>query len=514
MTGRNLPRYQTTANRQRAPRKRNMDSRPHASRFPTRRRAAQLAALGFAAVAIGFLGCEAFGVMPGGDVVPMSRNASVAGLPCLGTCVPDPGSAPVDCSASTQGIQKLPILTFDDVDSAGNFFAEDLYVYTDGTAIAMNVYGSSPTLAAKQAGYEPETQGADYCAPGNNALHLMGGFLPSLNEEAGCAVSASKAVAFRGWGGGMGIAMQKLNNSDGMGDAQKGLCGTQPDGGPPPYPELCPPSTAEYAVQVAALDVSSFDGVSFWGRRGPNSQAGIGVNVGDRFTDDDISYLTYRNDPTAPRHCERVKECSCADLTKCEFVEAAPFNTSICGNDYPGYYCAGALEDGGAIAFQSINGQGTTFYCGGSPYTPDASYQNECNQPYSAYPNDIFHYPDGSTATAPNGMPAPGDQAFFNRPCTPYTRSDGYGASFCFDPTSDPPPANPTQLCGDHWMKEVDLGTDWQFFKVRFSDLRQQGFAKKSEILDLHAVSVVRFTWTAGWIDYWIDEVSFYRDSP
>jgi hypothetical protein len=61
-------------------------------------------------------------------------------------------------------------------------------------------------------------------------------------------------------------------------------------------------------------------------------------------------------------------------------------------------------------------------------------------------------------------------------------------------------------------MKMVSLDTDWQFYKVPFTDLRQQGFAKKSEHLDLTAVSVVRFTWVAGFVDYWIDEVSFYRN--
>ncbi|HTA91678.1 MAG TPA: hypothetical protein VK745_18975, partial [Polyangiaceae bacterium] len=77
----------------------------------------------------------------------------------------------------------------------------------------------------------------------------------------------------------------------------------------------------------------------------------------------------------------------------------------------------------------------------------------------------------------------------------------------------DPPPAPASQRCGDHWVNSVDLTTDWQFFHVPFTDLRQQGFAKKAEELDLHSVSVVRFTWDAGIIDYWIDSVSFYKQA-
>jgi hypothetical protein len=478
-----------------------MNSRPDAFRFPTRRSAGLLTAIGFA-VAVGatggFVGCQAFGGHPGGDVGTVIDNPYAAGLPpdlpCLGTCVPDPGSAPVDCSVSSSGITKLTFLTFDDKDSVGDFFAENLYVYSDGTVLPVNVYGSSPLLFFKSAGYQPETQSANFCGVGNNALHVMGGYLPSADAACKAALLPAGAAPFRGWGGGMGIAMQKLNNSDGTGDSAKDWCGAQPSGAPAPYPGVCPPATAEYAVRVAALDVSTFDGVSFWARRGPNSQAGIAVNVGDKYTDDDISYLTYRNDPTAPRHCERVKECACTNLKPCQYQDIAP----TCSTLGAGFYC----WPPDPVGFQSISGQGSNYYC-------DVS---ECNQVYSAYPNDVFHLPDGGTVPGLNG-PAVGDQQFFNKPCTPYTRPDGYGTSYCYDPATDPRPAYPTETCGDHWMTMVDLSTDWRFYRVPFTDLRQQGWAKKSEQLDLHSVSVVRFTWGAGWIDYWLDELSFYRNS-
>jgi len=42
----------------------------------------------------------------------------------------------------------------------------------------------------------------------------------------------------------------------------------------------------------------------------------------------------------------------------------------------------------------------------------------------------------------------------------------------------------------------------------------QPGWAKRSAKLDLTAISVVRFTWDGGWIDFWIDEVRFYRRKP
>jgi hypothetical protein len=39
----------------------------------------------------------------------------------------------------------------------------------------------------------------------------------------------------------------------------------------------------------------------------------------------------------------------------------------------------------------------------------------------------------------------------------------------------------------------------------------QQGWAKRWQFFDTSSVSTVRLTWDAGWIDYWIDNLRFYR---
>ncbi len=41
----------------------------------------------------------------------------------------------------------------------------------------------------------------------------------------------------------------------------------------------------------------------------------------------------------------------------------------------------------------------------------------------------------------------------------------------------------------------------------------QQGWAKQAPNFDLTSISVVRFTWDVGYIDYYIDDVKFYRDA-
>jgi len=39
----------------------------------------------------------------------------------------------------------------------------------------------------------------------------------------------------------------------------------------------------------------------------------------------------------------------------------------------------------------------------------------------------------------------------------------------------------------------------------------QEGWAKKIPYFDLHSVSVVRLTWDVGFVDYWIDDMRFYK---
>ena len=91
---------------------------------------------------------------------------------------------------------------------------------------------------------------------------------------------------------------------------------------------------------------------------------------------------------------------------------------------------------------------------------------------------------------------------------------NGITSAWCFDPAANERPAEQSEQCGDHWTSVVNLSNEWQFYTVPFNRMLQQGWAKRSPKLDLTAVSVVRFTWDGGWVDYWIDDVKFYRHKP
>ena len=74
-------------------------------------------------------------------------------------------------------------------------------------------------------------------------------------------------------------------------------------------------------------DFSGYEGISFWARQGPDSQVGFRVLVGDKYTDDDIAYIMYRDDPDRDDpalrqklYCERVRECGCLNHRACVAV--------------------------------------------------------------------------------------------------------------------------------------------------------------------------------------------------
>jgi hypothetical protein len=491
---------------------------------------ARRSSLGPAAVAVlgaaALTGCN----RPGGDVQTLDPTAATLGI-CIGgpgACQADPGSAPADCSQDNS-VDTLLVESFDNYGGTNGSSAEAWYTYTDGTSglyfedynhgLKTNTAsGFEPPITAPPAAIASCHNPSNIKYPG--VLHVFAG-------------------PFLGWGGGMGISMAKLNGrllpygEQGTGpmsdpNAPKDNCclndnalHNNPDSGTcqmttdPRYAALCPPADTEYAVAVAAVDASQYDGVSFWGRRGPNSQAGIRVMVGDKYTDDDLNYqaLVYQaaTGISQPTYCRRNRECGCTNHQQCTNTTRGQLATQL-GIGIPGdpKSLVSVCGSSPPLGWNPLNSCTNDLECvganGGPSFCCEAS---NCNSVYPAFPCDTL--PDAGRFLD-SGAGLQGDPQYYGKPCTPYAFPGGIMTSFCYDPATDPPPAAPPEQCGDFWMTTVDLTTDWQFFKVPFSALRQQGFAKKSDGLDLHSASVIRFSWDLGWIDYWLDQVSFYRE--
>ncbi len=368
------------------------------------------------------VGCGSRG---GGTVGPPMEPTG----PCIGTCVPDPGSRPPNCAAEQAGLEFLSVWNFDDIkefDGVPQAYGRGLYAYTDK---------STPNISPS--GYEQPATPVERCGP-TNAMHIHGG-------------------PFRGWGGGVGVSFKNIDRSR----CEPGAA----------QPGDCRPIPGDFAGLT--LDLNQWEGISLWARRGPNSQASVRVGMGDQNTDDDISFRTSLV-PANPRNCERNRECSCPNQKPCS-PYVVPGTTDLT------YYCWDPA-DGTVPVTMADERTLATDKCGTS----------KCKDDYPAFPGE-------------------GDPSFNASACTPYSFNNGTGASYCFTPGKDHVPYDNTQTCGDHWVFPVTLTTDWHLYFVPFTVLQQQGFGKKFARPELAVASMLRLMWDVGWVDYWVDDVGFYR---
>jgi len=80
------------------------------------------------------------------------------------------------------------------------------------------------------------------------------------------------------------------------------------------------------------------------------------------------------------------------------------------------------------------------------------------------------------------------------------------------DPLQDPLPEPDSPKC-DPFSAGVTLTDDWTFVPIRFADLRQKGFGVPApDGLDLTKLLRIQFLVNAGDWDFWLDDVSLFRE--
>lgn len=425
----------------------------------------------------GFAGCggvgdESYVPNPG---VPINQ-ADLSSAPyCVGTCEPDYGSTQVDCTAD-DGLEFFPA----DVLNADGGVVTGFYSYNDDTSEFM-VSGPGGYSTTQPNFQPPAVTVNDLCGEQNeqevgpNQVHHLRGGL------------------FREWGGGMGRRLVDFVTPLG--------CPAGPSR--ETDPEFCPDADPHLEEAIAAgadatvrsqfygmmADLRGWEGISFWARQGPNNTAGMRVYIGDRQLDEDIAFLENRAGVTPM--CSRVRECSCRNHRPCTpggggLIDSYCFDP----NETPNFF---ELRQQYFARGEQVLFEERFPFCGASA----------CNDPYEAFtaPDPLFTTPENPTS--------PGTAS-----CNVYKLTNDLEDSFCFDP--DKPetyPADGPERCGDGWAKGVNLTNDWQFFKVPFTDLRQESYGKEFQYLDLSKITLVRFTWMQGWVDVWLDDVRFYRQA-
>lgn len=457
------------------------------------------------------------------------RELPAGGVPkanCINHCLDDVDPEPVDCAAAEEGVEfyPIPIWDFNGTGSVG--FASNAYSYADGSQDFLR------SVTGRSEDYEIEWDGQAVVAASDpaNPWRRSFGFQPTTRSGVARCIGEDPTTSkvfhlqggpFRAWGGAVGRHLKCLNLAESIlaqaGEVtitwaesgvapvlQKGCDHTPavtacsapvdsleytacPARDRVPLTEM-PPS--ERFMRNATLDLSQWDGISFWARRTNDSQPGIRVALGDKYTDDDLSYLQYHLNPNEERFCERNQECGCPGGREC--INGACYDPRV----------EPELEEGAVSMLESrVDGSMIPELDEENVhrYTPCGQFM--CERGFLAFRGAS----DGSVPRE--------DVAFANTTCQPFTFRGGITDDYCYDPATDRLPHESSRLCGDHWLKPVHLSTKWQFFKVPFTDLLQQGWAKESFELDLTSAAVVRFIWGRGWVDMMLDDVRFYRNT-
>lgn len=97
------------------------------------------------------------------------------------------------------------------------------------------------------------------------------------------------------------------------------------------------------------------------------------------------------------------------------------------------------------------------------------------------------------------------------------TARDAETDSSFVDPETNAPRCAPSSTIDDFreacdpFGAYLNLTVDWQFFRVPFSELKQNGYGHQAPFLDIGAVRQISIEYAQGSWDFWVDDLSFYR---
>lgn len=226
-----------------------------------------------------------------------------------------------------------------------------------------------------------------------------------------------------------------------------------------------------------ALDVSSYDGIAFWARRGPDGGSGLMVLLQDKYTSDRLARSTEEGEPGVG-YCQRIKQCypTCSDGAECKPFETDGRMIERCVP--PGVDPTNSMMEP-ALLWKLYPPCGASA-CATPNYDRDYDYDHALPEPYLAQ-------------------------------CKPYNFTGLDENYWCF---GDAPPAAPDQRCGDGFVSNISLSTDWQFYKLPFKSFQQVGFGKKAPPTDIPQKTLysIAFLFSVGYTDFFVDNVAFYRN--
>ncbi|HEX3776535.1 MAG TPA: hypothetical protein VHV51_18815, partial [Polyangiaceae bacterium] len=220
-------------------------------------------------------------------------------------------------------------------------------------------------------------------------------------------------------------------------------------------------------------DVSKYEGISFWARRGRDSMGTLGITLAEKHTSDDMN----RQNET---YCRRIFAChkTCQNYQQC-LPSTVNMDVTLAGD--PVLRCVDPAQ-----------GFPDDVPVGGSLDAELDAVYPRCGQSACTFRTT---YPDAD---------------FEGKDCRPYTFTSGESNEYCFN-ADDPPPPSRFERCGDGFTDNIQLSEDWQFYTIPFTEMRQGGYGKVAAERDLTSAYSITLQWGPGNVDFFFDDISFYR---
>jgi len=270
----------------------------------------------------------------------------------------------------------------------------------------------------------------------------------------------------------------------------------------------------------AYVDLSAYDGVTFWARRGPYGEPGFRVAALDRTTSDDFN----RQLPPDRAACRsKYILCSCQNAAPCTDWDptTAPLTNGLTLGATPATQGFLVAADGTPKApkkgsycwdpsLDTYPPMDPTLRCG---QTACDSIDSTLDRPSAAsIPSPLFSYISNpvSAERALAWYPPPGKIT-----CSPepYVFQDSTMPSgrYCYDPGKDLPPPEAHEQCGDSFLAPVTVDLNWHRYVVPFKDMRQGNINHRSPGIDKAVMESLIFAFPGGNLDVWIDGLSLYK---
>ncbi len=236
-------------------------------------------------------------------------------------------------------------------------------------------------------------------------------------------------------------------------------------------------------VELGPKDFSAYEGISFWARRGPEGQSTLRISLIDEQISETFARGFYIGGMEPP-FCQIAMRCDCINGKPCTFYE--PLNASYCWDPAVDPPPDEPQPDFLGCQMQNADGTLTPVLRTDTRVMPKTCGDTFCQAPRV----DTEGANVGSV-------------------CTERLFENNLTGNFCGNPDQHIP--EPTERCGNAYSQIVQVGPEWQLYTIPFEELVQADYAYRGAALEPDKLYSIGFGWIGGWVDFYIDDVGFYR---